>query len=149
MYKHSMHDSGWVAALAGLGAFFMMSGAAFGRECWLDIYDKADFAGSRVHIEGPANLPSLKDLNKEDWSNRIESLKVGSGAEVVAFRKPNFEEAPQGQINHPQAFKNWGEQEIPAYQDQEISFGPGKQEHHLGELKFHRNINSIVVRCRK
>jgi hypothetical protein len=149
VYKHSVHQPGRVAALLWAGAFLSASGTALGKECWLDVYDKANYEGNRVRINGPAELPDLKSLNKEDWSNRIESLQVGADAEVIAFRKPNFEEEPEGQVYHPEAFQSWGKKEIPAYQELEISFGPGKKEHHLGELNFHKNINSLKVRCRK
>lgn len=125
------------------------SHSIYGKECWLEIYDAANFGGSHARIIGPAELPSLSNINGEDWSNRIESLKVGGDAEVLAFRKGNFEDVPESPVNHPQAFKNWGAQEIAAYQDLEISFGPDAKEHHLGELKFHRNINSLKIRCRK
>jgi hypothetical protein len=102
-----------------------------------------------VRIEGPAQLSNLKTVNNQDWSNRIESLKVGSDAEVIAYRKENFEDKPQGPIYHPEAFKKWGEKEIPAYQELEITFGAGKEEHHLGELDFHQNINALKVMCKK
>lgn len=148
MYTHSAHKSGRFAVLMA-GAFLVFSGAALGKECWVDIYDKADFKGDRQRIGGPADLPTLKGLGNRDWSNRIESLQVGSDAEVVAFRKENFENEPDGPVNHPQAIQAWGEQELPTYLEQEISFGAGKKEHHLGELNFHRNINSLKVRCKK
>ena len=137
-----------VAAILSAGALLATSGVALGKECWLDVFDKPNFEGNRVRIEGPAELADLKNLNKEDWSNRIESLQVGPDAEALAFRKPNFENEPQGPVYHPEAFESWGKKEIPSYQDWEISFGPGKKEHHLGELHFHQNINSLKLRCR-
>lgn len=131
------------------GMLWVFSGTVTGRECWVDIYDKDNFQGMRQHVEGSVELPSLKGLGGQDWGNRIESLKVGADAEVTAFRQENFREEPKGPINHPEAFESWGKQEIPAYQELEISFGAGKQEHHLGELDFHRNINSLKIRCKK
>lgn len=146
MYKQLPRIS---LSAAGLWtAVLLASTGAWGKECWVDVYDKANFEGNRTRIEGPTEVPDLKTLNKEDWSNRIESLEVGPDAEAVAFRKPNFENDPQGPVYHPDAFKSWGAKEIPAYQEWDVSFGPGKKEHHLGELHFHKNINSIKVRCR-
>jgi len=141
-------ESGRCAALAA-GVFLAFSGAASGRECWMDIYDKANFQGAHQRIEGPAQIPSLSKLGGQDWSNRIESVRIGADAEATAFRQEDFKEEPEGPVNHPEAFAGWGKQEIAAYQELEISFGPGKEEHHLGELDFHRNINSLVVRCKK
>lgn len=149
MHAHSVYQSHPITLLLSAALLLAASGMAFGKECWLEIYDQANYQGSHARIEGPAELASLKSVNGEDWSNRIESLQVGSGAEVIAFRQADFKVEPKGPINHPEAFRNWGAKEIPAYQELEISFGPGKKEHHLGELDFHRNINSLKVRCRK
>jgi hypothetical protein len=137
--------------LRGISLVFglCLAAPASARECWADFFDKANFEGARVRVEGPAELPSLRSLQGEDWSSRIESLRVGADAEVVAYRRPGFDTATTEPVNHPYAFKSWGQQELPAYQELEIGFGPGKSEHHLGELNFHRNINSLKVRCRR
>lgn len=124
------------------------SGSAFAGDCWVEIYDQPDFQGSRVRIDGPKDLPSLTNLNGADWGSRIESLTVGPKAEVVAFKRENFNEQHEGPVYHQDAIKAWGKQEMPAYHELEITFGPGRKEHHLGELNFHQNINSLKVRCR-
>jgi hypothetical protein len=121
--------------------------AAQAGDCWLDVYDKPALAGAHVRVEGPIELPNLKTLQGGNWSNRIESLRVGPTAEVVAFTKENFSETHTGPLAHPDALKSASESEIAAAHDLEISFGPGKQEHHLGEVKFHKNINSLKIRC--
>ena len=115
-------------------------------DCWLEIYDKTDFNGSHVRIEGPAQIPSLAKLNNENWSNRIESLVVGPKAQVLAFRQENYKEDSIGQAYHGEALKAWGEKP-ESYSGQEISFGAGKREHHLGEQNFHRAINSLSIKC--
>jgi hypothetical protein len=140
--------TGWRGLIAALSVGTALAGSADAKECWLDAYDKPNYEGSKVRIPGPGELPDLKQLNGADWSSRIESLQVGPDAEVVVFRKPNFEATVQGPINHPEAFKSWGKGEIAAYQEWELSLGPGQKEHHLGELNFHRNINSLKIRCR-
>jgi len=132
------------AALAG----FFSNGSAFAGDCWVDIYDKPDFQGSHVRIEGPKDLPSLKNLNGDDWHNRIESLTVGSKAEVVAFKREKFNEEHEGPVYHQDAIQAWGKKEMPAYHELEITFGPDTKKHHLGELNFHQNINSLKIRCR-
>ena len=127
--------------------WFGMGSATAGNR-WLDIYDQPELKGSHVRIEGPAELPNLKALRGETWSNRIESLKVGPAAEVILFTRENFNEAHTGPLAHPDALKGATPAEIAAEHDLEISFGPGKQEHHLGELKFHKSVNSLKLRCR-
>jgi hypothetical protein len=119
------------------------------KECWLDLYDQADYQGSHVRVEGPAELPDLKSLSGEDWSNRIESLIVGPDAEVYAFRQEKFEDTPQGPVYHQNELQAWGEEDIASAQDLKISFGPGTKQHHLGDLNFHRNINSLKIQCRR
>jgi hypothetical protein len=129
----------WIGALTCSSA-----GAS---DCWVDLYDKPEFKGAHVRIAGPRDVANLKELNGEDWSNRLESLAVGPDAEVVAYKQADYNEEHKGQLNHPDAFQSWGQKEVPAYHDLEILFGPGKREHHLGELKFHQNINSLKLRC--
>ena len=123
-------------------------GTATAGNCWLDIYDQPELKGSQVRIEGPAELPNLKALQGASWSNRIESLKVGPAAEVILYTRENFNETHTGPLAHPDALKGATPAEIAAEHDLEISFGPGKQEHHLGEFRFHKNVNSLKLRCR-
>lgn len=138
-----------LSVLLQAGILLACSGTALGKECWVDIYDKPNFEGNHARIEGPAALPDLKSVNNEDWNNRIESLRVGADAEVVAFRRAGFDEKVEGPVNHPEAFQSWGTKDLPAYRELEITFGAGKEEHHLGELHFHQNINALKVRCRQ
>jgi len=129
----------WLAAAPAMGA---------GGGCWVDVFDRPDFAGSRVHIEGPAALPSLAGLDGRDWSDRIESLEVGPDASVTAYRNEGFRvDTEAGPAYHGEALKAWGETP-EAYGDQAITFGSGKREHHLGELRLHRAIRALKIDCR-
>lgn len=116
-------------------------------ECWVDLYDQPNFSGTLAHIEGPVEMPSLKSVSGEVWSNRIESLKVGPAARLIAFKAENFDISHTGPVAHPDAFESWGQSEIPAYHDLEISFGPGKKESHLADLHFHKSINALKIFC--
>jgi len=115
-------------------------------DCWLDVYDQTNYQGAHVRIEGPAELPSLRGLKGENWSDRIDSLVVGPKAQVLAFRQENYKEGKIAMPYHGEALKAWGESP-KSYSDEEITFGAGHKEHHLGELNFHRNINSLKIRC--
>jgi len=119
---------------------------SYASDCGLDVYDKPGFGGSHARIEGPSDLTNLHQLNNEEWSNRIESLSTGPKTRVVAFRQENFKESSQGLVNHGDAFKAWNEKP-ESMSEQEIAFGPDHKELHLGELGFHRNINSLSIKC--
>lgn len=138
---------GW-NALFGLLSLMTSSALAAAGDCWVDLYDRPDFKGVHVRLEGAQDLPQLKDLKGADWSNRIESLVVGPEAELVAYQQADYNEEHHGQVYHPDALRAWGAKELPALHDLEITFGQGKKEHHLGELRFHKNINSLKLRCR-
>lgn len=140
------HISHVLAAAGLLLAALLPSQAARAGDCWLDVYDKTELGGTHARIEGPAQLASLAKLNNENWGNRIESLEVGPKAQVLAFRQENFKEDSVAQPYHGEALKAWGEKP-ESYSSQEISFGPGKKEHHLGEQNFHRAINSLTIKC--
>ena len=137
-----------LAASLGPMLVLIASAAVRAGDCWVEVYDKPNFEGAHARIEGPREMPNLKSLNGEDWSNRIESLVVGPKGELVAFKQVDYNEEHQGQINHPDAFRAWGQKEMPSYHELEITFGPDKKEHHLGELRFHQNINSLKLSCR-
>lgn len=130
-------------ALASVG---MVPQVWAGGDCWLEVYDQNGFQGKKARIEGPADLPSLARLNGENWGNRIDSLAVGPKAQVWAFRQENFQDDYSGLAYHGDAIRNWGE-DARSFSDREISFGAGHREHHLGELNFHRNINSLKIGC--
>jgi hypothetical protein len=129
----------WVACL-------LVQGTARGNDCWLDVYENNDFKGAHLRIEGPVEAPDLRDFKGQNWSNRIDSLIVGPKAQVWAYTDINFEDTRDAPVNHPDALKAWGETERN-YTEKEITFGPGKKEHHLGELLFHHNINSLKIQC--
>lgn len=116
-------------------------------DCWIDLYDRPNFSGSHVHLEGPLDMPSLSDVNGEVWSNRVESLLVGPKAQLIVFKAEDFNVTHAGPLAHPDAFQAWGESEVPAYHDLEISFGPDKRESHLADLHFHKSINSLKILC--
>ena len=118
--------------------------AKAGGDCWLD--DQGGFQGKKVRIEGPKELPSLTHLDGENWSNRIDSVEVGPKAQVYAFRQENFKDDYSGLAYHGDAIRNWNE-DAKTFSEREITFGAGHKEHHLGELHFHQNINSLKIQC--
>ena len=86
-------------------------------------------------------------MEGEDWSNRIESIQVGPEARFIGYREENFDTSHAAPTAHPDAFKSWGDGQLPAYLDLEIDIGPSMTESHLAELHFHRKIQSLKVIC--
>lgn len=126
----------------------LLCGAAQAGDCWLDVYAEIGFKGAHARIEGPAQLTNLRTVGGSDWSNRIDSLIVGPKALVQAYRKEGFQDDHTTPPNHPDALQAWGEK--PADNDEDnAQFGPNQKHHHLGELNFHHNINSLKVSCLK
>jgi hypothetical protein len=102
-------------------------------DCWLDLYDKPNFQGHRLHLIGPARLKSLKNLQSGDWSNRVESLIVGPRASVMVFRAEGCKCEPTSSDN-------------PLNQN-DIMFGGGEEINDLKEQGFQDAINSVSIRC--
>lgn len=125
----------------------LLSGSVIAGDCWVDVYAEIGFKGEHARIEGPIQLSNLHAVSGSDWSNRIDSLAVGPKAMVWAYRKENFRDQPPASPNHPDALKAWGEKASDSGDD--VSFGPGQKHHHLGELDFHHNINSLKIDCVK
>ena len=125
----------------------MLSMASYAAECWVDIYDKPNCEGAHVRISGPAKLRSLRALNESDWSNRIESVRVGPDARFVGYIREDFDASHAPPSAHPDAFKSWGESQLPSYLNLEIDIGAGRTESHLADLGFHRKIQSIKLEC--
>ena len=136
--------SAWLFGLAVASSGY--SAAIQAGDCWLDIYDEPGLQGNKVHIQGPRDLPNLRSLEGANWADRIDSVQVGPKAQVYAYRQEEFRDDFSGLGNHGDAIKTWNE-DARTFSEREISFGAGHREHHLGELNFHRNINSLKVQC--
>lgn len=118
-----------------------------GAGCWVDLYDQPNCKGEHIRVSGPKILGSLKNVEGSDWSNRIESIQVGPEARFTGYREENFDTSHPPATAHPDAFKSWGDDQLPAYLDLEIDIGPNMTESHLAELHFHRKIQSLKVIC--
>ncbi len=63
---------------------------AFGKPCWVDFYEYAQYLGAHVRLHGPLSLSSLKDVEGQNWDSRIDSLMVGPKAKVTIFEHPSY-----------------------------------------------------------
>ena len=51
---------------------------------------KNDANDPHVTVQGPKEYASLKNLNGRDWNNGIQSVLVGLGAMVLAYKDKDF-----------------------------------------------------------
>jgi len=94
------------------------------KNCWIEVFDdtKYDADDPHVKVDGPKDYASLKNLNGRDWSNDIQSIIVGSGAMVLAYKDKDFKGT-------------------------EIAFAPGQRIPDLSKLDMSNDIESMKITC--
>ncbi len=63
--------------------------------CWVEIYEREDFQGRSARLAGPLELASLNLADLGDWTERINSIRVGPMAEVELYGDLKFEDRRQ------------------------------------------------------
>ena len=60
--------------------------------CYVFLYDRSDWQGAGVVLDGPARWPKLEGLqtNQGNWRNRIRSVDVGPAATVTVYTDAAF-----------------------------------------------------------
>ena len=96
------------------------------KNCWVEVFDDSKYDAKSAHtkLQGPKEYNTLKDLNGKDWNNDIESLIVGPGATVRAYKDRDF-------------------------QGQEIAFTSGQRVPELSKLSMSNEIESMKIICEK
>ncbi|MFO0572413.1 MAG: DUF4403 family protein [Polyangia bacterium] len=96
--------------------------------CYIDVWEDPDFKGSHDRICGPLIWPSMRfipNVSKKDWGDKIDSIKVGSGAWVTVWEDEN-------------------------YRDTQQMYGPETVKGNLkGPPDMGDNIGSIRIECKK
>ena len=94
------------------------------KNCWIEVFDdtKYDADDPYVKVEGPKEFASLKNLNGRDWNNDIQSVIVGSGATVLAYKDKDFKGT-------------------------EIAFASGQRIPDLSKLDMSNDIESMKISC--
>jgi len=59
-------------------------------KCWARVWDGGDFEGPSFQFDGPGEWSSLRDLEGQDWHDRILSVEVGADAVVECFHDEGF-----------------------------------------------------------
>jgi hypothetical protein len=117
------------------------------KDCWANFFEEAQYAGKRLHIEGPAQLENLNKVNGENWNQRIHSIKVGPKAKVTVFQNPRFELTLTEMSKKPDFMRAWGITEQDIKEDSELIFNENAMIHDLGDFNFHKKIRSLKVDC--
>ena len=94
------------------------------KNCWIEVFDdtKYDADDPHVKVEGPKEFASLKNLNGRDWNNDIQSVIVGSGATVLAYKDKDFKGT-------------------------ELAFASGQRIPDLSKLDMSNDIESMKISC--
>jgi len=94
------------------------------KACWAEIFEDTDFDKNDPHvtIQGPAEIPSLKDFSGRNWNNEIESIVVGPNAEIKAYPDKD-------------------------YQGTELVLKPNRRANDLSKLNMSDDIESMKISC--
>ena len=94
------------------------------KNCWIEVFDdtKYDADDPHVKVDGPKEFASLKNLNGRDWNNDIQSVIVGSGAMVLAYKDKDFKGT-------------------------EVAFASGQRVPDLSKLDMSNDIESMKITC--
>ena len=94
------------------------------KNCWIEVFDdtKYDADDPHVKVEGPKEFASMKNLNGRDWNNDIQSVIVGSGAMVLAYKDKDFKGT-------------------------EVAFASGQRVPDLSKLDMSNDIESMKITC--
>lgn len=115
--------------------------------CWVDFFEEAQYAGERLHLDGPAKLENLTKVNGENWEKRIHSIKVGPKAKVTVYQNPRFELSITEMAKKPDFMHAWGITEQDIKEDSELIFNENAKIHDLGDFSFHKKIRSLKIDC--
>ena len=94
------------------------------KNCWIEVFDDTKYDDKDPHLtlQGPKEYATLKDLQGKDWNNDIESVIVGPGATVRAYKERDFK-------------------------GPEIVFASGQRIPKLSELDMGNEIESMKIAC--
>lgn len=80
--------------LTGASADHGTGPACDSTECYVDVFSDKGLGGEHTRICGIAKLRDLGDINGQDWTDRIQSVKVGHGADwLEIFDEPALKQS--------------------------------------------------------
>lgn len=123
------------------------SATAEDKDCWADFFEESEYGGKHFLQKGSANLENLKQVNGEDWNQRIHSIKVGPKTKVTVYQCPQFELPLTEMAKKPELMQAWGITEQDVKENSLLIFTGAEQIHDLGDFNFHKKVRSLKVEC--
>ena len=117
--------------------------------CWAEFFENSNYAGPHFRLAGPIQLDNLQNVNGENWTSRIDSIKVGPKARLVIFENINFKLTLKEMANYPDLMHALGVTEQDVKEDSELIFGANANIHDLSDFNFHHKIRSLKIDCIK
>lgn len=135
-----------LALIVLLNAAPTMAGAAE-EGCWADFYEFPNFKGGHVRIDGPVQLPNLKNYQGQNWESRFDSAIIGPKAKVKVFENIDYKLTLGEIAKYPDLMSALGVTKTDLDLATDFEFAPGQKTHHLGEYNFHKRIKSLKIDC--
>ena len=94
------------------------------KACWIEIFEDDEYDADDPHVKimGPAEFATMENVKGKDWSNEIESVIVGSNANVLAYSDRDFKGT-------------------------ELAFVSNQRVKDLSDLNMNNDIESMKIRC--
>jgi hypothetical protein len=140
---HRFKPSFLLIALLALAA----NAVAGDKDCWADFFEGAQYKGKHFQLAGPAQLEKLDNVNGENWSSRIGSLKVGPKATVTVYENVDFKLTTNDMAKSPGLMRSWGITEKDIKEESELVFHPNSMIHDLSDFNFHEKVKSLKIKC--
>jgi hypothetical protein len=135
------------AVLTLLGAGAASTAGAADNGCWADFYEFPNFKGAHVLIEGPVQLPNLKNFEGQNWESRFDSAVIGPKAKVKVYENIDYKLTLGEIAKYPDLMNALGITKKDLDLATDFEFAPGHKTHHLGEYNFHKKIKSLKIEC--
>ncbi|MCX7089490.1 MAG: beta/gamma crystallin domain-containing protein [Methylococcales bacterium] len=117
------------------------------KDCWVDLFDGAQYTGKHTQLEGPIQLAKLAQVNGENWDSRISSMKVGPKATITVFDHVDFVLTATEMAKSPGLMRSWGITEKDIKEESELIFKANAKIHDLSDFNFHQKIKSLKIDC--
>ena len=118
-----------------------------GNDCSVEFFQNSGYAGPHFRLSGPIALENLNNINGENWTSRIDSIKVGTKAKLIIFDNINFQLSLKDIAKYPDFMRALGVTEQDVKEDSELILGANMKVHDLSDFGFRNKIRSLKIEC--